>query len=353
MQSPELVPPLIITAIMAIITLIIILRSFLKNRMTPSLFYSLAIISFTGLAIDQVLDQTYQPFRQSQIIIDGVFHWTSNLLLAIFAVAGFIFWYLAIIFSQYEVPPRRVLILFFLAGGIIFAEIANNDWTGVVPFLIQTIALFMMTGEVINYARKVIKSTDVSEHKLLYAYFTGYLLWIMALPLGVILVNIPGFPTILRNMWVFPFTGGLMMISYAVAKDPRVLFISDAKPLDILIFSKNQSLLVVHRFNDYPGAVDPELMGSAMSGVITLMKEMLASGKRLLRVDHGDVNILVENGKHSTFLLIATQETSRFRQMLRNALWEFEVNYQEELESDTPVISNYFTFTQRLEEMFL
>ncbi len=353
MQSPELVPPLVITTIMMILTLVVILRSYLKNKMLPSLFYSLTVIFFSALVIDQLLDQTYLPFRDVDFTLDGVHNYLSNFLLVVFLVIGFLFWYLAIIYSQYENPPQRAFLLFFIAGGILFSEFANSEWKGLVPFILQIAAVLMMTLEVINYARKVMKSIDPNKRKLLALYFLGYLLWIMAIPLGVILDNIPGFPSFIKNTWVIPFTSGLFLISYSVAIDPRVLFISDAQPLDLLIFDKNDSLLLVHRFKEYPGCIDRELMGSAMSGVLSLMKELLASGKRLLRVDHGDVKVLVETGNYCTFLLVATQETSRFRQMLRNAVWEFEINYQEGLMSESPIVSNYEPFRERIAEMFV
>ena len=117
MQSPELIPQLLISTVITCLTLVVIIRSYWKNRTAPTLLYALAIGSFSAMVLDLLLDQTFQPFRDWSLVINGHVLWMSNILLSFFIVGGFLFWYFAIIYSRYDVPPRSSLLVTFIAGG--------------------------------------------------------------------------------------------------------------------------------------------------------------------------------------------------------------------------------------------
>ncbi|MHA1908995.1 MAG: hypothetical protein ACW98Y_16970 [Candidatus Thorarchaeota archaeon] len=340
MQSPELILPLSIAAVI--------------TGVTPTLLYALAISCFSGMALDLLLDQTYLPFREWYIEINEQVLWMSNLLLAFFIVGGFMFWYFAIMYSQMDSLPRSALFLTFIAGGALLGEIVKSPWSEQIPLIVEIIAAAVLIFEIIKYARVIRGVThDPPERRQVNMYFLGFLLWIMALPLGIVVGGLSSDLMFIANLWPVPYTLGLLLVAYTVALNPRLLFISEARPLDFLILDKNGMLVFTHRFGTYQGSIDSELMGSAISGVISLMKEMLASGQELARIDHGDVKVLLENGMYTTCLLVVTKETARFRQALRNVLMEFETNYREELIEDGALVTTYAPFKTRVEEMFL
>ncbi|MHA2424430.1 MAG: hypothetical protein ACXAEF_06560 [Candidatus Thorarchaeota archaeon] len=354
MQSPELILPLSVAAVITGVTLIVILRAWWKSRMLPTLLYSLAIACFSGMALDLLLDQTYLPFRDWSIVINGQILWVSNLLLSFFIVGGFLFWYFAIMYSQMDSLPRSSMFVTFIAGGALLGEIVKSAWSEQIPLIVEIIAAAVLIFEIIKYARVIRGVThDPVERRQVNMYFLGFLLWIMALPLGIVVGGLSSDLMFIANLWPVPYTLGLLLVAYTVALNPRLLFISEARPLDFLILDKSGMLVFTHRFDDYSGSVDSELMGSAISGVISLMKEMLASGQDLARIDHGDTKVLLENGMYTTCLLIVSKETARFRQSLRNALMEFEANYREELATQGALVSAFAPFKTRVEEMFL
>jgi hypothetical protein len=343
------------SAIITGIALIVILRSWWKSRLLPTILYLIAIACFAGMALDLLLDQVWEPFTDWGIVVDeGVTLWWSNILLSFFVVGGFLFWYYAIMYSQHESPPRSSALVTFIAGGALFGELVKAGWSALLPLIIEAIAFGILIIEILRYARVVLRVQDTPEKRRpIFLYFLGFLLWISAGPVGIILGGIPGIPEWIGNSWSVPYSIGLLLVAYTVAMNPRLLFISVAVPHDLLILDKDGTLLFGHRFYEYPGSVDSELMGSAMSGVMTLLKEMLASGQQLQRVDHGDVKILFEEGIKTTFLLIVSKETSRFRQSLRNAVMEFEANYRETLLSDTGNVTAFQAFRHRAQEIFL
>ncbi len=353
MQSPELVPMLLVSAVITGIAMIVIVRSWWKTKLLPTLLYTLAIACFSAMALDLLLDQTYAPFRSWSIEVNGQVLWWSNILLAFFIIGGFLFWYFAIIYSEHDTPPRGAYLVVFIAGGALIGELVKGDWSQLFPLVIEAAAFGILIIEIIRYARIIIPiSPNGKEGYPVRFYFLGFLVWIAAGPVGVILANIPGIEWI-GNYWTIPYSIGLLMTAYAVGVNPRLLYISAARPLDLMILNQDNMLVFTQRFNDSEDGVDTELMGTALSGVLSLMKEMLATGSELQRIDHGDVKILVEVGTKTTFLLTVTKETSRFRQVLRNLVLEFETNYREELSTDSALVTAFEPFRDRIEEVLI
>ncbi len=355
MQSPELVPALLISMIITVVALVVVIRSWWRRRLLPTLLYSLAIASFSGMALDLLLDQTYLPFRDWGVVINGHQLWFSNILLAFFIVGGFLFWFFAIMYSQYDTPPVKLsLVVTFVAGGALIGELVKGDWSELLPLIIELLAFAILILVIINYSYRILRVTDdQATRRIVIIYFTGFILWIGAGPLALVFSILPGIPTWIGDLWTTPYSIGLFLVSWAVARNPRLLFISVARPLDFMVLDNQGMLIFSHRFYDYPGSMDPELVGSAISGVISLMKELLASGESLQRIDHGDSKILLEHGMDITCLLIVSKETSRFRQSLRSALLEFETTYREEIHSDTAVTTVFKPFKARAEEIFM
>jgi hypothetical protein len=356
MQSAEVVPVLAISMIITCIALAAVIRSWWKSRLYPTLLYTLAIGSFSGMVIDLLLDQTYLPFRDWELIINAQVLWMSNILLAFFIVGGFLFWFFAIMYSQFDSPPiGRSLVVTFIAGGALVGDLVKGNWSEEIPVAIDGIAFAILIVVIIQYSVQILRITsDPIERRVVTLYFVGFLVWIMAGPLGIVIANIPGVPSWVGNQWTTPYSIGLLLIAYTVARNPRLLFISEAKPLDFMVLDKDGVLMFTQRFYKYSKSTDPELVGSAISGIISLMREMLATGEKLQRVDHGDIKILLEYGVLTTGLLIVSKETSRFRQSLRNAVMEFETNYREELiHSNTALATTFNPFKARAEEIFL
>lgn len=353
MASPTLVVLLFSSAAISLIAMGVIFRSWWKNRLLTSFLYVLAIACFAGMALDMYLDQVFMPFRNWSLNIGSETIWVSNLLLAFLLVGGFIFWYFAVLYSQYESLPPRSNAIAFLAGAALLAELEAQSWSALFPLIIEAIAFGTFIVEIIRYGRRVSLASHHDNKRQIHLHFSGFLVWLMAGPLGVILGNTPGVPSWIGDLWPIPYGVGLFMVAYSVAVNPRLLILSEAKPLDLLILDKNGNLVVAQRFEQYPQSVDSELMGSALSGVLSLMQDMLASKKDLERIDHGDVKIILEHGILTTFILVATLETPALRQSLRNLLMEFETNYRDGLLEDTGLVSSYDEFKDRTKRVLI
>ncbi|MHA1770591.1 MAG: hypothetical protein ACTSYL_10480 [Candidatus Thorarchaeota archaeon] len=353
MQSPEQIPILAVSVIITAIGLGVIYRGWWKTRNLTAFLYALTITAFSGMALDLLLDQTYMPFRQADIIINGERLWISNMLLAIFVIAGYLAWYFAIIVSQYEFPPSRTLLVAFLAGGSLLGAVLRADWSSDLVLLLQLLAFAILIVEIIRYGVRVLRvKRQLEERRQLLMYFLGFVVWIIAGPVGIVAdsLNLGSFG---HTLWVFPYSIGLLIVAYVVAKNPHVLIISETQAYDYMILDHEGTLIFAHRILEYSRSIDLELLGSAMSGVLSLFKEMLGSEQELNGINHGDVRILVEHGLKTTHLLVASRETPTFRQILRNLVLEFETNYRDELVAEAPLVTAYDSFRERIESVLI
>ncbi len=333
--------------------MIVILNTLRKTRPVSAVLYGVAALCFLGMSLGLLLDQAYMPFREAYVDVNGHVLWWSNTLNTIFIVTGFLAWYLAIQYSQHEDLPNRTLLVTFFVGAALFSELMKMDWSGFMPLLVEIPAFGIMIAEIVLYAFRVLPLAQHGGVKTrAQLYFIGLVVWISSAPMGIILPNIEGIPDWTANVWTIPYSIGFLMISIAIATEPTLLFISSARVLDLIVLDRENTLVFIHRFRELSGSVDPELMGSAMSGVMSLMREMLASSRQLQRIDHGDVKILFEPGPLTTFLLVVTQETARFRHALRALQMEFETNYREEILSKSPFMEVYSKFRDRVKEVF-
>ena len=209
-----------------------------------------------------------------------------------------------------------------------FGELVKGEWSELLPIGIEILAFGILGIEILRYARSVLQGIDdTAEKKPIQLYFLGFIIWIAAGPLAVVIGNIPGIPLIISNSWTLVYSLGLLIVAYTVARNPRMLFISEAKPTDLMILNKDGVMLFSHRFYVHPESVEPELMGSAMSGILSLLGDMFHAETELNRIDYGDLKILVESGMLTTFLLSVSKETVRFRQSLIKLQMEFEINF--------------------------
>ncbi|MEM2143175.1 MAG: hypothetical protein QXS20_09900 [Candidatus Thorarchaeota archaeon] len=351
MQNPELVPYLAVPLIFSLMALTVIVRSWYRSRLLPALLYSIAVTCFFAMAVDLILDQTFMPFRDWRLEISDKTIWMSNLLLSVFVVGGFLCWYFAIIYSQFDTAPVRSYVVTALAGAALMGELMEESWSAPTVSALEAVAFAILIVEILVYGRTVLGSELTSvQRRYARLYFLGFLVWIVAGPLGVVLESVEGLEW-LSGTWVLPYSLGLFLVSVAVASDPRLLSISAARPYDMIVLDQQGVLIFLHRFREQASGLDPELVGSAMSGILSLMKELLASSKQLHRIDHGDAKILVETGPLTTFLLVVNKETVRFRQILRQLQLEFESNFRESLISGAPMVSEYAAFRRRVVEL--
>ncbi|MHA1733180.1 MAG: hypothetical protein ACTSU5_14630 [Promethearchaeota archaeon] len=95
---------------------------------------------------------------------------------------------------------------------------------------------------------------------------------------------------------------------------------------------------IVHKsgatiFSYSDGKVDPDLVGSAMTGVISFLQEISGSEKQLRKIDVEDVKFLFVYGNKVFASLIADQDSAVLFKMLNNLLCKFEASYDPVLEN--------------------
>ena len=351
MQVLEMAAVRAAALVVSVIALVVIVRAAWRNRNTASALYVVTFLSLTGIALDIFLDSTFQPFRSWSINLAGEVLWVSNILLVVFIVSSYLTWYFAILFSEFETPPLRSFVIVAIASGALVASVTQTAWSEPITIALEIAGFVLLIGEMLGYARRVLKVTMPENRRSVSMYFLGFLVWTMTGPIGLMLPLFIGHTVLAEATWVIPYGIGVLMMSMSVAQNPKLLFISEIRVYDYLIVDQNSQVVLVHRLAAHREGVDPELMATAIAGVFSLVKELLSSTRFIYGIDHGDTKVVVEHGEYTSHVVMASRESPSLREVLRRLVLEFEATYREQLQADTVVMTEFEAFRQRVDEL--
>ncbi|GAB4309316.1 MAG: hypothetical protein Kow0069_08460 [Promethearchaeota archaeon] len=80
-------------------------------------------------------------------------------------------------------------------------------------------------------------------------------------------------------------------------------------------------------FSYSDGQVDPDLVSSALSGVVALLQEITGSTKKPEKIDQGDLKFLFAYGEHAFVFLLVRHDSSVLKRHLRSLLRQLEGEY--------------------------
>ncbi|MHA1233022.1 MAG: MFS transporter [Candidatus Helarchaeota archaeon] len=124
----------------------------------------------------------------------------------------------------------------------------------------------------------------------------------------------------------------------------------NVKIMGIFITSPDGRVLVESDFS--PLKIDSTLAMSALSGVITLIKETFRTKKFLKTIDYEDGKIMAEYGMYSNAYLIVDKETYDVRQKLKKCLSLFEKKFGKDLENWTGELTKFQVAYSIITEVF-
>jgi hypothetical protein len=122
--------------------------------------------------------------------------------------------------------------------------------------------------------------------------------------------------------FVFIIAARLYRINIKVVKNIKELYIV-------------YSLSGIPLFSQSSGGFEPSLVGSAMTGVVALLKEIWGSKKRIRSIDQGDKKLLFAFGQYTYGMILVEDESLILNKMLKELLNKFETNYISSLENFT------------------
>jgi len=327
---------LILTITASIITTIylsfLLLRVYLRKRLTPILFNLLVAISFLVVLISELLDYYINVYVTVMDLKLNVL----DFLLTNFLVLGLFFWYLSIRLSETTNLGFDSIIFSIIAGMSIAGEIMEKSKFSVsFNSIVEVLGLFMFLYGAVTYILKSYKLAETeSQRRRLLIYISGYIILLAG---GIVSLSLD------IDVWLFGYAVGYFIIVYMISKYPEFFIMSYIKPYRLLILLRDGTPIYLSDITPKASELkDITIMSSAISGISSLIGELLGSGKELKGIDHGDKKILVEPYKNIVGYLIADGESMIIRQGLRRIVREFHKRYSEILKEATLITENKF-----------
>ncbi len=286
---------------------------------------------------------TIDMFGDFTITIEGEIEWITTITNSFLIPLGVMLWYLAVTYSKQTTLDIRHYLLFILIGASIMFPYLKYTIIEKIMYVFEVLALLLALSEISYYIIRMIRITKLSkpeEVKSLYMFMGGTILFFLsgAWGLGSNLIHLP---YLVRFSWLILNALGVLLVAFAISKNYRVLYISSARPLTLIILKSDSTTIYTHEFEKVSSELDPILVSGAISGIISLLSEIMHTKTGLNRIDYEENKILLEYGESIIGILITFEESLVLRHNLRRLIKNIETEYKSEIESDK--LSSVFT----------
>ncbi len=122
----------------------------------------------------------------------------------------------------------------------------------------------------------------------------------------------------------------------------------------LIVHNQTSSLLFKYTFKEESGneSIDSELAGSAMSGIDSLLSEVLASKGHIEEIEHSGQIVIFLHGKYSLCILIADAPSDEFRYRVEMFHLSFEKHFKDQLRDFSGEITQFQETNTLIREHF-
>ncbi len=316
------------------------IRAYLEKRYPSILLYASSFIVTAALISIMTIDM----FGDFTITIEGETEWITTITNSFLIPLSVMLWYLAVTYSKQTTLGARHYFLLILIGASIMFPYLKYSIIEKLMYALEVSALIIVLFEISLYITKMIKLTKShrgEEIKSLYMFLIGTILFFGsgAWGLGTNLIRLP---YLVEASWLIMNAVGVLLVAFAISKNYRVLYISEARPLTLIILKNDSTTLYTYEFEKTSESLDPILVSGAISGIITLLSEIMHTKTGLNRIDYEENKILLEYGKSVIGVLITYAESLVLRYNLRRLIKSIEEQYISEIdkESSSDILKN-------------
>ena len=338
--------------LLAVITASVTKRSF-KVRNLPLRLYS---VTFASLFIAILMYFLNDYFLTININVYGSVVDLLVFLPSFFLFLGAVCWYFAIQFSRYDILPFRTNIISMLMfGAFLGGFFVTEPGLEIIyrPILLATIAIFAI--EVTGYLLYILKTRR--EDKLpIKLYTLGFVSLMVGSFIGFTLywIRLLTRLKLPKTLWLVPFGIGLALIAFVIVKYPRSLIITESVPYYLIFLSSSTGqTLFAYDFGNLAKS-DLELISSALSGIIAILREILLSSRELSGIDHGDRRVIFCYGLKVIGILVSNKDSKMLRDSLKSALDSFEKKFSDLIGTEKEVVISQFNkFIEEVPKHFI
>ncbi len=366
MAYPELANPFIRDGLVATRTLVIIITLYLAIKVARGIKDSGFLSSVTGMTLYILGNASFQ-FQTSVMILypDDPLTISMYFPLSVFYLACMgafsIFYELE---SKRYFPERKSLnhyklsiyaLVIFIAA--ILISLINRNFISF-GFIFMVILFIVSTGKSMDNFKNLefIKRQRPDRYFILGLCLSGFTNF------GY---NLPGFEVIMAFVLGAIYTIGILMLVKAWSIIPPLKELKWYQSLDkLMVIQKPSSLLMYsYMFYNTPTQIleseclseqnQDVLTGGALTGIQSLLKEILKSKEGINLIEHGDRLIYFAHSEFATFVLFTKGKSQEFEERLYQFKSRFIQKYKKELESWNCDITVFNGADEIMKEVFL
>ncbi len=310
---------------------IISLKSFMKHGYLSLLYDSLTSLFLELALISEVLSYyvNMRIFILSRYVVLNAFLRTT------FIVLGFISWIFSINYLTSNKISRLIHIVTFIGGGAVIASLFETDLFSSLVLAVVEIAGLALIGIVI--ARHLIFSMRQlrarRNMKYHWIYFLGTLTFLSGLSILIIngllvYVSIPlvDFLEVIAIALLFTGYLGVMMISGLY---PHMLLTTYIRPYSLFLVTTGGETFFKYSFRAGRERVDPELVGSAMTGISMMTSEIIGKNIPMRLIEHEAFYIIMAHGEKILGFLFTDKMSKILSESLDRLIKVIESKYMD------------------------
>jgi hypothetical protein len=285
---------------------------------------SLAICSFfLGYSVYKFLSMIWIYYYQDIILR------TIGRIFLLFGALIFILILNRIFFKQiFKNETFRKTYLVLLTGCALITVILYYYYSNLESLLILLLVLVFLVGVLMVFSVKWMLSLSGIIRLYIGVFVIGIILFIGGAALLTVIHYLPEF-NILNFILSFIEIGGILVMTIGVGGLPLLSELDWKNKIIHLYIIHSSGLVILEYSFKERESITPTLVGSGLTGVATIVKEITKSDRKLSIIRQEDIQIAFKYGNHVNLALLIEKDFKIIHDKLQELLDKFEMLYKE------------------------
>jgi len=274
------------------------LKSYLKHR-----YLSLLYDSLTSLFLELgLISELLSYFIDMRVLILNRFIYLNKFLRTTFVILGFVFWMLSINYLTSNQISKLIDIMTFIGGGVIVSSLFETDlFSSFILVVLEIVGLIIISYVLIKhliFSMRQLRTRKNMRHYWLYLlgiiiFISGFVLLVLN---GLLIYRFFSLVELLDLIATIILFTGYSIIMLISAFYPEILLTTYVMPYNLYLVTTSGETFFQYSFRASKEKLDPELIGSAMTGISMMTSEIIGKDIPMKLIEHEAFYIIMAHG---------------------------------------------------------
>lgn len=312
-----------------LVSFIISLGSYLKHR-----YLSLLYDSFTSLFMEiGLVSELLSYYINMRVLVLGRTLNLNVFLRTTFIILGFVFWTLSINYLTSNQMPKLLNLVAFIGGGIIVSSLFETDlFSSLILVTLEIAGLVIVSFILIRhlvYSMRQLKTRKSMKHSWVYLlgisiFVSGFILLIIN---GLLIYRYSPLIDLLDLIATIILFTGYSIIMLTSALYPEILLTTYVMPYTLYLVTTSGETFFQYSFTTSIERLDPELVGSAMTGISMMTSEIIGKDLPMKLIEHEAFYIILAHGEKILGFLFTNQLSKILSESLQKLIKVIETKH--------------------------